>query len=103
MGLDPPGYLGDGRAMRFAVDRGVQEDGGPAWREKGIRLEVSCLRREEERLNGGNNRAQAKVGIEEGLTNQVCAVERGWGWKEVGSGKTGSEAGSSNGKRGSGK
>jgi hypothetical protein len=78
----------------------------PAWREEGIGLEVSCLRREEERLSGGNDSAQAKVGVKKGLNYRpgMCRRTRGWdGRNDVGSGMTGSEAGSSNGKRESGK
>ena len=63
MGLDPPGHLGDGRAMRPAIDRRVQEGGVPAWRKEGIGLEVACLRREEERLSRSNDSAKAKVGV----------------------------------------
>ena len=63
MGLDPPGHLGDGRAMRPAIDRRVQEGGVPAWRKEGIGLEVACLRREEERLSRGNDSAQTKVRV----------------------------------------
>ena len=63
VGLDPPGHLGDGRAMRPAIDRRVQEGGVPAWRKEGIGLEVACLRREEERLSRSNDSAKAKVRV----------------------------------------
>ena len=77
MGLDPPGHLGDGRAMRPAIDRRVQEGGVPAWRKEGIGLEVACLRREEERLSRSNDSAKAKVRVEEGLTDHIGTVKRG--------------------------
>jgi hypothetical protein len=63
MGIDPPSYLGDSRAMRPAINRRVKEGGVPAWREEGIGLEVACLRREEERLSRVNDSAQTKVRI----------------------------------------
>ena len=40
----PPGHLGDGRAMSLAVARFVHEGGVPTWREVGCGCKVAGLR-----------------------------------------------------------
>ncbi len=58
--------------------------------------------RQENRLSGADDGAQSEVRIPESAVDQVEAYV-GLGRVEAGSGRTGSEAASSNGKRGPGK
>jgi hypothetical protein len=89
--------------VSFAVYRFVQEGEVPSGREIGVGFEIAGLRREEEGSGGSDDLTEPEIRIKELATCQVAAIISGVRRSEVGSGKTGSEAGSSKGKRGSGK
>ncbi len=85
-GIDPPGHLGDGRAMRLAIDRRVQEGGVPAWREQErIRWAGCCLSEEKGREVG--RRQRQCTGQDRGLLRSyrpsLCRRTRGWGGKTL--------------------
>ena len=99
----PPGHLGDGRAVCLAVCGLVQEGGVPTWGEGGPGRAIAGLRGEEDGGIGAEDLADPEVRVQELAACQIQAIVGGTGAVGGGVRQTGSEDGSSKGKRGSGK
>ena len=99
----PSAHFGEGGGLDGAGGGLVAEGGVPTWGEGGPGRAIAGLRREEDGGIGAEDLADPEVRVQELAACQIQAIVGGTGAVGGGVRQTGSEDGSSKGKRGSGK